>query len=183
MTGYMLARSACYDESISLARTVGEVANMVFLFANVPAKFDEWKTLADNQRRKEFAPVKVRLALENAQQPVPVNQQRYGQLCEKGTHPSPHIPPGMYNHDKRPYTGGYFQPAGLCFCLHEVAWPLQIIGICTPILFASLGDSRFRRIIGAAETLGAALPNLRLRVNAEFPSTFSDAARGDTERG
>jgi hypothetical protein len=149
---------------------------MCFLFSNVPSNFDDWKILSDDDRRKKYSPVKVRLAIENARLPVPISHWRYGQLCEKATHPSPRVPPGMYNHHQRPCAGGYFQLAGLCFCLYEVAWPIHIISLLAPSLLRILSDDHIHQIVNAAQALHAAFPDLQARVNAEFPNTYPKLA-------
>jgi hypothetical protein len=172
MGAYALTRSAFYDESLSLARTIGEMANICYLFAAIPTKLDEWRTLSDDVRRKTYSPVKVRLSLEEAKLPVPVDQHRYGQLCEKATHPSPRIPPGMYNQARHPRAAGEFQPVGLAVCLHEIAFPLMIVGTCTSELLG-VQDNHRKRVDGAASSLGAVLPELRLYANALFPGTYA----------
>ena len=48
-----------YDESLLLTRSIGEIANLVFLFAQDPESFAAWSTASENDRRRDFSPVKA----------------------------------------------------------------------------------------------------------------------------
>ncbi len=74
---FKLARAGFYDESISLARTVGEHTNLAVLFVKDHSAIQDWRTTMDE---KKYWPVKVRVALEEMNFPVPVDKYRYNQL-------------------------------------------------------------------------------------------------------
>src|SRR5258708_30895033 len=73
-----LMRRGYYDQSLSLARTLGEIANLMALFAYDKSKLDEWKRISDKERRQKFSAVKVRLAIDSMSKPLPNAKQRYG---------------------------------------------------------------------------------------------------------
>ena len=94
---FKLARSGFYDESVALARIVGEITNLAVLFVADPARLEEWKTTDERTRKNKYSPVAVRLGLEKTKFPVPVDQRRYGQLSAKAVHLAPNIPSQVYN--------------------------------------------------------------------------------------
>jgi hypothetical protein len=168
---FKLARSGFYDESLSLIRTVGEMANLYYLFCVDPNALGEWKNSDDKKRKNKFSPVKVRLALEKNIQPVPIDQRRYRQLSEKAVHIHPNIPPQMYNAHRLSKAGGAYQEAGLFLCLSEIGFSFSMVGICTFILF-NLPDDASDQIYQAASSLNDSVPELRARVNVTFPGTY-----------
>src|SRR6266705_1427704 len=50
LCAFKLARSGFYDESVSLARTVGEITNLAVLFITDPSVFQEWRTVDERAR-------------------------------------------------------------------------------------------------------------------------------------
>jgi hypothetical protein len=173
MGAFKLARSGFYDESLSLIRTVGEMANLYYLFCIDPNALGEWKNADDKKRNNKYSPVKVRLALEKNNQPVPIGQERYRQLSEKAIHLHPNIPPQMYNAHRSSKAGGAYQEAGLFLCLSEIGFSFSMVGICTFIKF-NLPDDATDQIYQAASNLRDSLPELRARVNATFPGTYGE---------
>jgi hypothetical protein len=73
-----LLQKGLYDESLALNRNLGEIANLLTLFANQPASIQTWKTVDDKVRKSQFSPVKTRIALESIGTPIIVNEDRYG---------------------------------------------------------------------------------------------------------
>jgi hypothetical protein len=172
MGAFMLARSGFYDESLSLTRSLGEIANLAYLLSTDPEARCQWKNVDPDKTRREFSPVEVRRALEKRGKPVPIDKSRYRQLSEKATHPTPHIPPGMYNEGKLPVVAGLLQEAGLYLCLAELGYALSIVGPCAISLCGIQGDPA-ERVDRASANLGRALASLRDRVNVSFPGTYS----------
>ena len=172
MGAFGLARSGFYDESIALARTIGEITNLAVLFATDTTVLQEWKTPDDRTRREKYSPVAVRRALEAKHFPVPVDQYRYGQLSAKAVHLIPSIPTQMYNTDCHAKTGGYFQEVGLLFCLAEIGYPFSVFGPCA-LRLCNLQGEHGERVHQAAEALSHSVRTLRNRVNASFPGTYS----------
>ncbi len=172
LCAFKLARSGFYDESVSLVRTVGEITNLAVLFVTDPKAFQEWQTVDERTRRNKYCPVAVRRTLEEQRFPVPVNQSRYGQLSAKAVHLTPTIPPQMYNAERHPKTGGYFQEAGLSFCLAEVGYPFSVLGFCA-VELCELSAENAAKVCRAADALRNSLDAVRSRVNAFFAGTYS----------
>jgi hypothetical protein len=172
LCAFKLARSGFYDESISLARTVGENTNLALLFLTDPNTLHDWKSAEDRTRRNKYGPAAVRRALEAKNHPVPVGQSRYGQLSAKAVHLTPTIPPQMYNAERHPKTGGYFQEGGLCFCLAEIGYPVSILGLCA-VELCGLSNENGEKVCRASEKLSKSLTGVRSRVNNVFPGTYS----------
>ena len=70
---YRLLCCGYYDESLALSRSLGEIANLFWLFSQRPAELGKWRQLDRKARTREFSPVQVRLALESEGIPVPIN--------------------------------------------------------------------------------------------------------------
>lgn len=172
MGAFGLARSGFYDESIALARTIGEITNLAVLFATDATVLPEWQTADDRTRRDKYSPVAVRRMLEGKNFPVPVDHYRYGQLSAKAVHLTPNIPTQMYNTDRHAKTGGYFQAVGLLFCLAEIGYPLSVLGPCA-VRLCNLQGEHGESVLRAAAALSHWLRVLRNRVNAAFPGTYS----------
>lgn len=118
-----LMRYGYYDEALALARNVGEAANLLTLFSRDDSSFERWRSSTDQVRRSEFAPVKVRLALENLglHDLGLIREDRYRQLSKIGTHLSPDAKPQAYNPMGVPTLGAVFQDVGVIVTLNEIA--------------------------------------------------------------
>lgn len=111
-----------YDESLSITRSIGEIANLFALFASDGVAFERWKCSDKRTRLSEFSPFSVRKALENLSVKPPVEKERYSLLCEVGTHVTPQTKPQAHNIIDLPASlGGRFQEEGLFLCLNELA--------------------------------------------------------------
>lgn len=124
-----LSTAGYYDEALSIVRTLGENANLIAFFNADPSSFDRWKKLPERDRRKEFKPVSVRLALEALGAPTPVDKDRYAALSDFSIHASPNAMPQTHNVAGRPLTFGVFQEAGLVLVLNELALPLAFVAV------------------------------------------------------
>ena len=87
-----LLKFGFYDESLTLCRAMGEIANLLYLFVFDNDALAEWRT--DDQDK--LPPVKVRRKIEKLNKIVPVNQQRYRQLSKR-VHVNPNTSPQSYN--------------------------------------------------------------------------------------
>ena len=143
-----LIRLGFYDEALVLVRSVGEISNLLVLFCQEDALFQKWKLSNHSQRRKEFDPVKVRIALESKSKPIPMSQSKYARLCEKVAHVTPETKPQNYNVHGRPVAGGYFQEAGVLVTINEVSEFIAWIALCAAKL--RFGDTGKRQIIREA---------------------------------
>lgn len=166
-----LAESGFYDESLSLTRTIGEAANLLYLFAIEPSAREKWITLNEDTAWKTFSPAKVRQALEQKGKHAPIDKQRYGTLCAKATHPTPNIPPQMYNEGRVPMAGGKFQEAGLFVCLAELGLAVSIVAGCT-VLTVKVPRDQAERAFHAGEVLKVKVAEARDKVNRFFPGTY-----------
>jgi hypothetical protein len=54
-----LATKGYYDQALSSARTLGEIANLLAFFAADRAKIDEWKSADEPTRKRSFSAVRV----------------------------------------------------------------------------------------------------------------------------
>ena len=125
-----LLRFGLYDESLLATRSIGEVANILFLFANDQASFQDWKNASDKQRKDNYSPFKVRLKLEALGIPLPIDQRRYSSLSEIGAHVTPQTKPQNHNLFGIPTLGGYFQQAGVLIALNELAGSVGVVAAC-----------------------------------------------------
>jgi hypothetical protein len=122
-----LALMGFYDESLTLTRSVGEIANLLSLFSERRELFDRWKTLDERSRRREFRPIKVRLALEEVGTPIRVSTSAYGELSSRAVHVNPGTAPQTFDLQDRAKGASYYQDAGLLVCLNELAQALTFI--------------------------------------------------------
>jgi hypothetical protein len=116
-----------------LIRALSEVTNLLTLFTTDKSALENWRVVDDKAQRRDFSPVKVRLALESGQIPIPMDQSCYKQLCGLTAHPTSSTKPGMHNPSGRSVLGGHVQIAGVVVVLNELA---RILG-CAAVAAAS----------------------------------------------
>ena len=116
-----LALIGYYDESLSLTRSVGEVANLMFLFAAKPELVKFWQSSDDKHRKKHFGPVKVRLAIEELGHHPPIDESSYSLLCEVGVHIGPAVSPQAFSQQERPTLGATFRTGEFMVTLNELS--------------------------------------------------------------
>ena len=153
-----LMRFGFYDESLTLCRGVGEIANLLYLFKQDPGAFEEWKTSTLKVRLKKFSPGKVRKELEELDTTPPINQEPYSLLCERAVHVNPGTKPQSHNILGLPMVGATFQDEGMLVCLNELAFSLSI----TTLFFSHLLDLEKdikSQIINEAESLAEQIGN------------------------
>ncbi len=138
LAAIQLSNSGFYNESLSLTRGVGEIANLLCLLQTTGC-IDEWLHSDRKYRLKNFSPVAVRDRLASSAGIVPVCKERYSALCEIGTHPVPWSAPGHFTGTGRPMLGQLLQPAGLMVCTNELA---LVLAFCCLYAGLLVGDSR-----------------------------------------
>ena len=122
-----LMRFGFYDESLSLCRSMGEIANLIFLFHFDEAAFQQWKGSSRRQRLKKFGPYRVRLRLEEkAGSAPPINEERYRLLSEQSVHVHPGTKPQSYNLPGVPIAGATYQKGGFIICVNELVLALSV---------------------------------------------------------
>ena len=91
--GLRLLRFGFYDESLVLSRTMGEAANLLNLFALDKAVLKNWKEVSQSGHPNEFSPVRVRCRIEDLQESVLIDSQRYKELSVRAVHAQPETSP------------------------------------------------------------------------------------------
>ncbi|MGH9933273.1 MAG: hypothetical protein ACREA9_29160, partial [Pyrinomonadaceae bacterium] len=167
LSSLRLAFLGYYDESLALTRNLGEIANLLFLFAAVPDSLEAWRLGDENKRKREFSPVKVRLKLEEMNLRPPVDQSSYSLLCEVGVHLGPSVSPQTFNEHNRPTLGAQFQYEGLMCTLNELSTNVAECAACLSA-FPHVGD-RSESLRMASELLLNVVGNLDL---AQVRSSF-----------
>jgi hypothetical protein len=133
LSSLRLAMLGYYDESLSLTRSIGEIANLLFFFAAQPAELESWRSADDQKRKKEFSPVKVRLKLEKLNLRPPVDHSRYSLLCEIGVHVTPSVSPQTFNEHGRSSLGASFQYEGLICTINELGIAVAEAAACLSV--------------------------------------------------
>jgi hypothetical protein len=127
-----------YDESLSITRGIGEIANLLLLFNQDDASYQEWLQLDADARLKKFSPVKVRLKLEYIDKErglnlhmLSIDEHRYRTLSSIAAHVTPHTKPQDYNLVGRPVLGARLQDVGVMTCLNELS---RVVGLILAIM-------------------------------------------------
>jgi hypothetical protein len=141
LSSLRLALLGYYDESLALTRNLGEIANLLFLFAAQPDILEAWRSADDKKRKRDFSPVNVRLKLEEMHLQPPIDQSHYGLLCEVGVHLVPSVSPQTFNEHGRPTLGAKFQDEGLMCTLNELSITVAESAACVS-LFPHVVDRR-----------------------------------------
>jgi len=134
ISAYKLYKGCFYDESLMITRGIGEIVNLLHLFYFFPEKMNQWVSLDSKERYKYFKPASVRQFLENENKLVPIDKERYGKLCEVGTHPTPSETPGHYSGTGVPILGMIVQPAGAYVSIVELSYAIGLVCVVTPKL-------------------------------------------------
>jgi hypothetical protein len=117
---YSLICIAYYDEALNLTRSIGEAANLVALFHMDELAFGKRVKATKTGRIKEFGPAKVRNRLKTEGGVLLMDDDRYAELCESYTHPTPGTAPNKHNEMQRAVCGGIVQEKGLRESLHAL---------------------------------------------------------------
>jgi hypothetical protein len=131
-----------YDESLSIIRNIGEIANLILLFSIDNSAFDHWMSLSQDQSSQIFKPSEVRKRLQPLGKVAQINGQRYGILCKIGTHPSPNTVPQRHSLSGKSTLGGYYQAQGALLAMNELAIPLMYIAMCLPKIVDILPEQK-----------------------------------------
>lgn len=131
---YSLIVRGLYDEALNLNRSLGEIANLIGLFANDEKKLALWLSSDVSTRKKNFRPVNVRKSLEKIKGGLFLyaSQDWYSKFCEDYTHVHPETKPNVHNEHGQGHASGRIQDEGLNYSIGELT------SVCTYIaLFAS----------------------------------------------
>jgi hypothetical protein len=116
-----LARLGLYNESISLLRSVSELANLIELFTIRDGQLNAWHSTPAAERWKSFGPAKVRQKIEATGNRSVVDKDIYAALCDAGVHVSPESAKFSHQVDGKVSAGGEFSPFAFLLVLNELA--------------------------------------------------------------
>lgn len=174
--GVELLSMGQYDESLTHARSIGEIANLLWLFAiNRPA-MEHWRSLEPQQRRKEYRPVTVRTKIQDKGQPLLIEAGDYGLLSEHSVHVTPETSPNSVGVEHRPSLGGIYREEMFLLSLNEIARAVSVVSLPSVMLLGPAKDAR--HVLETARTLidsvGGArmsqLPKIRKLLAGNDPS-------------
>jgi hypothetical protein len=146
-----------YDESLGLTRSVGEIANLLALFAADTSTLTTWRAASRRQRRNDFGPAAARRRLMVLGAPHPISKERYAALCELATHVTPETRPQAHNPLQMPIVGAHFQRTGYMLALNELAIPVAFVGLFGSSLLKADETIRGRFVLAGralAEAIG-----------------------------
>lgn len=166
-----LTRLGFYDEALLLCRSLGEIANLLFLFVLDPAAQEQWRGATRAERLREFGPVKVRIRLEERGVEPPIDEERYRLLSERSAHVHPETKPQAYNLLGVPSAFAMFQQEGLLICINELALTLVFCSFFGAKLI-KLERSVLNRVMTASRNLAAHIGGVGI--------TQLDALRAET---
>ena len=124
-----LMRFGFYDEALGLVRNIGELANLLFLFAVDHKALPRWLSADRKTRLRKFTPAKVREELVNLGAPLVIDRDWYSRLSEISTHATPHTTPQAHNPFGIPTLGGNFQEAGVFVVLNELSLAIAMLAV------------------------------------------------------
>ena len=149
-----------YDEALASARSVGEVANLLWLFAIDRPTMEQWRSLTRRKRLAEYSPVKVRLKVEAKSQPPLVKEGDYRLLSEHAAHVTPMTSPNALAVERRPSLGGIYREDLFLLSLNEIAWAVGVLSLPTVELLGPAKDAR--AVLTAGQTLLESVGGVRL---------------------
>jgi hypothetical protein len=141
LASFRLIMFGYYDESLALTRNISELANLFFLLKARPELYDQWLASSDSERKRNFSPLKVRLALEADGVPIPFSETEYSDLCSTAVHIHPGTIPQDFNPQGRPILGAIPQEVGILTALNELAASVAIAGLSLTVHLDS-GDRK-----------------------------------------
>jgi hypothetical protein len=181
LSAISLLKQGYYDEALSLARGIGETANLLTSFVKIPGRLDVWKSADAKTRLRDFSPVKVRLALEAAGVPCPIDEERYRRLSSRAAHVSPSIQPQLHNIVGVPTLGAVFQDIGAMVSLNEAAWAPGWAGVSGAKLM-TLPEPQYEKIKALAIDLLASVGGVTILKSEEIRSEYQQRLRATLER-
>jgi len=123
-----LLRFGLYDESLLMARAIGESANLLQLFVFDPTELHKWKRSTRKERLEQYRPTAVRVKIEKTAAERPrVSRERYEALSSRAAHFQPSTIPQAHNILGVPMLNGIRQDAGIVVCLNEIALSVGLV--------------------------------------------------------
>lgn len=143
----------CYDESLAISRSIGEIANLLFLFALDERAHDTWAAL-QQKRWDHFSPGRVREKLRKLDAPILVDTNVYSPLSQL-VHSTSSDGPQTYNPFGMPLRAA-FQPAGLLIALNELSREIAGVGMAIHRIVGIPPDES-KWLVENAEVLGSCI--------------------------
>lgn len=177
----LLTSSGQYDEALALIRVVGEITNLMALFTAEPQSFGEWKSMSEKDRRKAFAPFRVRKRVAATQTPLIVEDERYG-LLSGLIHAGPDGKPQAHGDTNRPRTVPRLQDTGLFKCTNELARCIALLPVFATQLIKCPDEIRGKirkharelaKNVGSIDVTVTGLPWLKTKASPESSSAPS----------
>ena len=165
-----LLRFGFYDESLAITRTIGETANLFFLFVHDRSALAEWLSMDEKTRWRTFRPLKVRETLAAKGLPLPVTHTRYADLSEISAHVTPDTKPNAHHEHQRPSSGGYFKDVSSLMALNELAAVVAIAAFAAAQL-AELDDVHRKLVSEASHDLLLSVGGVSLATLKDLPMT------------
>lgn len=152
VSSWALIRVAQYDEALNLIRGLGEINNLLLLFAHEPDLISGWLTATKKERMNAFGPAQVRKQLAKHVQWEPAGNDWYSELCERFVHVHPGTKPGSHSHRNSGQIGPVPQRQGEEHSVRE----LQTI-----VFAIALSACRWFRFDDSLATLGKLVDELQ----------------------
>ncbi len=109
-----------YDEAYVLIRNLGELANLLFLFASDAKQLEAWRAAGEAERRNGFGAGTVRQRLSERQLPIVLKRDLFNELSSRFAHTGQLPVVQLHNPDGAMSMGGRIQPVGLSFGMAQV---------------------------------------------------------------
>ena len=162
----LLLKAGYYDEGLGLVRQIGETANLLFLFMASSQSLDEWSNANEEERRRNFSAVKVRIRLEKLESHIPMNEDMYRRISGSSVHANPGTIPQGHNLLTVPTMGGYFQPIGALKTLNHLVELVALVLLFGSTLLQQPADKL--SAIRAARRLAESIGGINIKTAEEY---------------
>jgi hypothetical protein len=168
-----LALIGQYDDSLAATRSIGELANLLWLFSNDSSAFADWKSLESRARWSKYRPAKVRRKLLAIDELVLVEEEEYSALSEHGVHVTPSTSPNTIGAGHQPTLGGIYREDSLVICINEVSWAIGVLALPSVKLLGPAKDST--KVLQTSKSLLMNVGGFRVSAIADFLERQSTA--------
>jgi hypothetical protein len=119
-----------------MVRSIGELANLMMLFAGEPGSMQQWLDSDKRSRLRDFSPFQVRMRLSRVKDLlIPADEDWYSEMCENYAHAVPQMQPNMHNATCRSLAGGALQVDGLKKVLEQLNHQLAVVALTAITVF------------------------------------------------
>jgi len=171
VSSWALIRIAQYDEALNLLRSLGEINNLLLLFAHEPDLISGWLSATKKERLKAFGPVHIRKRLAKHVNWQPAGDDWYSDLCERFVHVHPGTVPGKHSHALTGFIGPLMQEEGENHAIGELQ---------TVVFSVALAACKWFSFVDTLDVLGKLVDELPVlsgeTANPSFKRTPDGAA-------